>query len=246
MDVIKILIVEDDVDFSELLKLLLNRLGYNNIHIANDFESGKQFFKSQVPDLVILDIDLGNEKSGVDLGSLFRLSKQELPIIFMTNNYQEEIYEQTIPIRPNAFLSKELSYLKVRQAVELALSKTEKSLTLSKVQEQDPNTPTRIFIKIGSHYKKIDIKTIDFFFYEDRHSNAFVGENIYPLNFTMKEISNLLPQSEFIQIHQSYIINIDKISRVSFSKGEVEIAGRTLPIGISFKNKIQKSLHFLR
>jgi DNA-binding LytR/AlgR family response regulator len=244
MNVVKILIVEDDLDFSELLKLLLNRLGYENIRVANNFESGKQFFESEVPDLVILDIDLGNEKSGVNLGSLFRSINKELPIIFMTNNYQEIIYEQTIPIRPDAFLSKELSSLKVRQAVELALSTATKPLNLSEPQNTRPLS--RIFIKIGSHYKKVDIKIIDFFFYEHRHSNACVGENIYPLNYTMKEINNLLPQSDFIQIHQSYIINIDKIDKVSFSKSEIEIAGKTLPIGISFKNKIQKNLHFLR
>lgn len=243
MDIVEILIVDDDLDFSELLKLLLNRLGYKKIHIANSFEDGKQSFEKKIPDLVILDIDLGTEKTGVDLGALFRSYREELPIIFMTNNYQEEVYEDTISIRPNAFLSKELSSLKVRQAVELALDSSINSLTPSSTST---DTISRIFIKIGSFYKKVDLNQIDFFFYEDRHTNAFVEGKVYPMNCTMKEIDQLLRKMEFIQIHQSYIINIDKINKVNFSNSNVEIGDRKLPIGVSFKKKIQKALHFLR
>jgi len=243
MYTVNILIVDDDPDFSDLLKLLLKRLGYEKIYIANSFEDGKQFFKTKNPDLVILDIDLGTEKTGVDLGALFRSYRKELPIIFITNNYQEEVYEETIPIRPNAFLSKELSSLKVRQAVELALDTSTNSLMSSPALT---DTISRIFIKIGSYYKKVDLNQIDFFFYEDRHTNAFVEGKVYPMNCTMKEIDQLLRKMEFIQIHQSYIINIDKINKVNFSNSNIEIGDRKLPIGISFKKKIQEALHFLR
>jgi DNA-binding LytR/AlgR family response regulator len=241
-----VLIVDDNDDFSRVLKLMLNSLGYLNVSVATNFEDGENLFKTQKPNLVILDIHLGDGKSGIDLGRQIRQSNQELPIIFMTNNYQQEIYEQAIEVRPTTFLSKELSMLKVRQAVELSHNNFEFS--------QKANTTSskpfyiispQIFFKLGSYYKKIEIEDIEYFFYEERYANAKVGDKLYPLTCTLKDIIMMLDNYNFVRIHQSYILNVAQIDKISFSNNEVEVRGNKLPIGAKYKKELHSRLMML-
>ena len=234
-----ILIVDDDADFREALCLMLQELGYQDLKVAHDFSSGLIAFAEHNPDLVILDIDFGGKENGIDLGTKFREENKWLPIIIMTNNYEDTVYESASLMRPNAFLDKELSELNLRQAIELALDL--KAFMFSAVLDEK-----RIFIKVGSYYKKVEFADIDYLFYENRHSNVSSNGQIYPLRHTMKEIYQLLPESQFIQIHQSYIINIDRINKISLSQNEVEIEGKRFPIGYSYRKKVRMNFSFLR
>lgn len=240
-----ILIVDDNADFSRVLKLMLNSLGYDEVAVTNNFEKGEKLFKSQKPNLAILDINLGDGKSGIDLGKKIRTISKDIPIIFMTNNYQQEVYEQAIEVRPTTFLSKELSMLKVRQAVELSHNNFEFSLSNTDTLKPIYAIKPQIFFKLGSYHKKIEIIDIDYFFYEERYSNAKVGDKSYPLTCTLKDIMAMLESYNFVRIHQSYIINLVKIEKISFPNNEVEIAGNKLPIGAKYKKELYHKLMML-
>jgi DNA-binding LytR/AlgR family response regulator len=61
----------------------------------------------------------------------------------------------------------------------------------------------------------------------------------------MKDLAKNLPPSLFIQTHQSYIANLNKITQINMADNQIEIVGKTLPIGISFKKALQTRLTFL-
>lgn len=106
-----------------------------------------------------------------------------------------------------------------------------------------------LFIKTGSHYTKVVLADIDFFFYEGRYANLSINGTSYTLNFTMKELANILPSNQFIQVHQSFILNSNKITKISFSTNEILLEAssgeKTIPIGGSFKKGIQENLFIL-
>ena len=77
----KILVVEDDVNIAELLRLYLEREGFRPV-IAHDGMKGVQEFEREKPDLVLLDIMLP-ELDG--WGVLRRIRAQaETPVIMLT------------------------------------------------------------------------------------------------------------------------------------------------------------------
>ena len=117
----KLVIVDDDRDFCEILKLHLRRTGIDTIIVAHDFESGQKLIEQENPQLALLDIDLKCDQNGIDLGRFIRSKYPDMRIIYFTNNFTEEFFDLVKPIQPNAFLSKQLNELSVRQAVELAL-----------------------------------------------------------------------------------------------------------------------------
>ena len=60
---------------------------------------------------------------------------------------------------------------------------------------------------------------------------------------TQQKISYLeesLPQQQFLRIHRSFIVNIDKID--AYSATDVEIGKHSIPIGRNYKNDVMKVL----
>jgi two-component system response regulator RegX3 len=77
----KILIIEDEISFSEALSFLLQKEGFETV-IAETGKQGLDFFKSQPFDLILLDLMIP-EISGIDVCRAIR-SNSQVPIIMLT------------------------------------------------------------------------------------------------------------------------------------------------------------------
>ena len=86
----KIIIVEDDKEIREELKILLENSGHQ-VKLVSDFENVPQKIIDEQAHLVLLDINLPN-KSGYEICSKIR-TKSNIPIIFVTsrNNSMDEL-----------------------------------------------------------------------------------------------------------------------------------------------------------
>ena len=86
----KILLVEDDVFLSSLLKNRFIKEGFE-VALARDGEEAFDFLKNSTPDLILLDIILP-KKSGFELMEDLRSNPQlrEAPIIILSNLGQPE------------------------------------------------------------------------------------------------------------------------------------------------------------
>ena len=62
----------------------------------------------------------------------------------------------------------------------------------------------------------------------------------YHTHYQLGELEELMRSDNFLRIHRSFLVAIDKIE--SFSAAEVEIVGRTLPIGRSHKLYVMERL----
>lgn len=86
----KIIIVEDDKEIREELKILLENSGHQ-VRLVTEFENVAQKIIDEQAHLVLLDINLPN-KSGYEICSKIR-TKSNIPIIFVTsrNNSMDEL-----------------------------------------------------------------------------------------------------------------------------------------------------------
>jgi len=79
-----IAIVEDEVSIAENYRDALERRGYD-IHLYRNRPDAETAFARKLPDLVIIDIELGDEHDGgFDLCMWLRKKSEALPIIFVT------------------------------------------------------------------------------------------------------------------------------------------------------------------
>lgn len=81
----KILIIDDDADFCEASRLLLEQAGFE-VAAAPDPESGLTKVQSEKPDLVILDVLMPSQFEGFDVALKIRedLGMKTLPILMLS------------------------------------------------------------------------------------------------------------------------------------------------------------------
>ena len=86
----KILIIDDDIDLVEAMRISLEDAGFEVID-AQDGARGVQLTKSQQPDLIILDVMMGTQDEGFHIAYQIRndLEITDIPIVMLTAVGQE-------------------------------------------------------------------------------------------------------------------------------------------------------------
>jgi DNA-binding response OmpR family regulator len=86
----KILIIDDDIDLVEALRITLENSGYDVID-AQDGEKGLEKVKSEKPDLVILDVMMGTQDEGFHVAYNIKNGAEisDTPVIMLTAVGQE-------------------------------------------------------------------------------------------------------------------------------------------------------------
>ncbi len=84
-DIKKILLAEDELLIAKVLRMQLERNGYEvkNVTTANE---AVELVRSWNPDLIILDVFLKNSSSGIDAGKNIRKAGINTPVIYTTGN----------------------------------------------------------------------------------------------------------------------------------------------------------------
>lgn len=101
----QIQVVEDEIIVAKDICAILSGSGYKVTGISSDFESGLSLFKSETPDLIICDINLGRGKSGIDLINEIRLI-QNIPVIYLTAYTDDETVNSALKSTPESYLTK--------------------------------------------------------------------------------------------------------------------------------------------
>lgn len=100
----KILIVEDEFIVANDLRLLLLQAGHKVTGIAVSAEEAEELVQRQKPDIVIVDIILEGDLSGIDLARKLRAGN--IAFVYLSANSNQEILEQAKATEPYGFLVK--------------------------------------------------------------------------------------------------------------------------------------------
>lgn len=100
----KILLVEDDQNFGDVLKSYLEMNDFDVV-LAVDGEEGGEIFKSQVFDLCILDVMMP-KKDGFALGKEIRVINKNVPLIFLTARTLKQDVLEGFEIGADDYISK--------------------------------------------------------------------------------------------------------------------------------------------
>jgi DNA-binding LytR/AlgR family response regulator len=76
------------------------------------------------------------------------------------------------------------------------------------------NPIERITVKVGQKIKVILVTELIYLKAEDDYVVFFTAEGHWLKTGTMKDFETTLPSNKFVRIHRSYIVNIDKITKI--------------------------------
>ena len=115
---VQILIVEDDEDLRNLLKLSVERLGFRPL-LATDGKEALQRFAEEEVDLIILDIMLPH-LSGVDVCSTIR-ERSDVPILMLTALDGSDDIAHALSIGADEYITKPFSFRVLAAYIEALL-----------------------------------------------------------------------------------------------------------------------------
>ena len=100
----------------------------------------------------------------------------------------------------------------------------------------------RPFYFFNVHKRQVKIFLDEIHFIESLKDSVTIvtATKEHATHYQLGELEELLRDDNLLRIHRSFIVAIDKIE--SFSAIEVEVRGRALPIGRSFKTDVMERL----
>lgn len=120
MSVINILIVEDEVLIARDIARILEGIDYEVMDIVHDGDQAIQILSNRVPDLALLDINLGSKPDGIDVAQFIH-EHLDIPFIFLTSYATELIVDKAKRTRPMGYIVKPFSEKDLFTAIEIAL-----------------------------------------------------------------------------------------------------------------------------
>ncbi len=194
------------------------------------------FLHNEKVDLIFLDIMMPH-LTGTD----FVKSLRHLPSVIFTTAYKEYALEG-FELNVVDYLLKPISFDRFLRAVSKAFpQKNEEPAT-----NNSPALPQEKKANSGFIYLKVDRKMIkvmldDILYIEsDRdYLRVFTHTNTIITRQTISSAEAMLSDNEFVRIHRSFIVSINKIK--SFTHETVEIGNKELPIGRYYLNSFLKT-----
>lgn len=224
-------IVEDEPLGAEILEGYINQIPFLKIvKTCPDAISALNVLQKEKVDLLFLDIHLPKIK-GLD----FLKTLINPPKVIITSAYHEyalQGYEHNVldyllkPIAFNRFL--------------LAVNKMKLPIPSSqKLLEVDQDKP-HVYFNVNKKKVKINLEDILFIEGQKEYIKIVTNNTQIVTKFAIGQLHEILPDTEFIRIHRSFVVSRKKID--AYTSTDVEIKGKQIPIGRSYKELVHNQI----
>ena len=170
--------------------------------------------KEHQPNLLFLDIQMP-DLNGMELAHML---PEGTKVIFTTafKEYAFESYE----VSALDFLLKPIRYNKFITAVDKAkewFGRTDKPEVVTVVEKpMSSGTSETIFLKVDGEFRQLSLSQILYVEGMKDYVMFYIEGQKRPLvtHLTMKSVEDMLPESQFMRVHRSFIVALDKIRSV--------------------------------
>lgn len=245
-----VLVVEDESIVAKDIQQSLIKLGYNVIGTASTGEKAIALAEEFMPDIVLMDIMLKGGMNGIDTAAQIR-EKMAIPVIFLTAYADEGTLAKAKVTEPYGYIIKPFKEIDLHTSIEMALYKHKKESEILKEREilysiiENKDSKDFIFVKSNSRLVKLNTKEI--YFIEALKDYVVINtlNTRYTVHSTMKDIERKMPASEFLRVHRSFIVRIDKIASLELPNIILENDKKIIPVGGSYKDELINKLNMV-
>lgn len=245
MQKVRVLIVEDEFITLDALRDTLEDIGYEISGDAMRAKDALLILDKGQTDIAILDIHLKGSQSGIWLATQIR-DKYKIPFIFLSAFSDKKTIEEAAQTKPSSYLVKPFTPADLYTSIEVALRTYTEENESAQLTEEDGDEAEKflindsIYIKHELTYKKINIRDIRYIESFKNYIELHLANERHVIRSTLKDFFSALPTEYFMQIHRSYVINIEHIEELA--AGCVRIAGQMIPFSRSQKEELLKRL----
>ncbi len=228
MSTVKIGIVEDEMIIALGIANTLTELGYAITEPAASYTEALQMIATEKPDLLLLDIQLGGYKDGIDLAETVR-REHNLPFIFLTANADAATVERAKRVSPNAYLVKPFRKEDLYTAIELCLHSFADKKEETAGESAGYVLADALFIKQGQLFHKVKLADILYLESDNVYVSVHTAGGKFLVRSTLPKYLDTIGSARFVRVHRSYAVNVDHIQSVStqcvvIGKAEIPVA----------------------
>ncbi|NQY06440.1 MAG: response regulator transcription factor [Flavobacteriaceae bacterium] len=223
-------IIEDEIPAQRILKNYIEKLSdLNLIGTFNSAIKANDILTNQGVDILFLDINLP-DLSGMNYLNILK----NPPSVIITTAYPDYAVESFEKEMIVDYLMKPFPFERFLKAVNKVSQKNMTSSSKSSASDH-------IFINIDKALHKVYLDNILYLESEHNYITVYTTEKKYTFIDTLKSWGQKLTYPNFIQIHKTYIVNLDKVDKLIGNT--VNISQKTIPIGRTFKNNLIERLN---
>jgi DNA-binding NarL/FixJ family response regulator len=126
----KILIIEDEVLVAMDIKEMLTKQGYKVVGIADRMEKAIDLFLAHHPNLILCDVKIKGENSGIDTIVQLRATGTPFEVIYLTAYADEKTLIQAFGTEPKSYLLKPFTEIQIEVAVSQLYHQTTRDSNL--------------------------------------------------------------------------------------------------------------------
>lgn len=217
------LIVEDEPLAADILQDYIKQIPFLKLKgVCTDAIFALDILSKEAIDLLFLDIHLPGLK-GLD----FLKTLKNPPAVILTTAYQEYAI-QGYELNVVDYLLKPIEFQRFVAAVNKV-----------KGNEALPGKPT---ITIQTDKKKVIIPVEDIIFIESQKEYIKIQtpNTAFTTKYALSKIEEELDAGSFLRVHRSFIVALHKIK--AYNAHEIELAGKTIPIGGNYRELVAGKL----
>jgi DNA-binding LytR/AlgR family response regulator len=188
---------------------------------------------AQPVDLLLLDIEMPG-MSGLELTK--NLVNKRPVIIFITS--KKEYAVDAFDLNVADYIVKPLSPTRFIQAIDKA-----RVILESNREEVNLKEDEFIFIRDSNIVRRLKLDKILYAEAMGDYVKLFTPEKFYAIHSTLKTVEERLPGSNFLRVHRSYVVAVDKID--SMEAGVLIVNGKPLPVADAYRSTLNKRMNIL-
>lgn len=232
---VKCLIVDDEPLAVKVLEKYISEVSdFEYVGSCDDAVEAMRILSTQSVDLIFLDINMP-KLSGIELLETMK----NLPLIVITTAYREyavESYNYDVV----DYLVKPIELPRFFRMVNKVTDRLRSPVPSNSINEPISGKIDHLFLKVDKKMVKVLLK--DILYIESLKDYVMVrtiNEDLI-VHHNLQSFTELLPDEDFLRIHRSYAVSLEKINAINGN--QVEIGGKMLPIGRNYQTEVKKQI----
>lgn len=224
-DAIQCMIVDDDRMSVRILQALVEKTDFLKLAGAYDnaLEAARALVEQEV-DILFLDVEMP-DMTGLELIETLE-RKPQIIITTSKEKYAVKAYDNDAA----DFLLKPIdNYARFLKAVRKAMGNMRKPAAAAAGKEA-ANT---VFIKVDSLLVNFDLKEVNHIEAYGDYVKIHTDKKTFVVHIKLRTMEDTLPERDFVRVHRSFIVRIDKIKNIDTSN--LLVGNKIIPISNSYR-----------
>jgi len=229
------LIVDDEEMSRNMVRHFVEQTEFLNlVGVCENAIDASNIINKEKIDVIFLDIEMP-QMSGYELLDTFVDNPPQVILVTAKKDHAVEAFNYDV----TDYLVKPLTYGRFLKAI----TRAQERVNFKQVASETGRKHEELYVRSESRIVRVKYDDIMYVEALADYIMIFTADNKYIVHSTMKGFQSRLPQDQFVRLHRSYILNINKIEAIE--NLFVLVNKKHIPIGASYKEAFINRLNLL-